>query len=162
MLPQGSLIDLKMDAEKSATISASPSTSEMKASLYMGLAQRQMGWKPGRNALPVSFEAAAEDQLVNQMSYVDTKCELPITTRSTFLMVFSPDGRLVASTHGDHCVYVCEMTTGACIRTLAGHPRTPWCLAFHPTSSQLLASGCLGGQVRVWDLSVSIGVSSSI
>lgn len=39
---------------------------------------------------------------------------------------------------------------------MTGHPRTPWCIAFHPTSNDILASGCLGGQVRVWDLSVSI------
>lgn len=62
---------------------------------------------------------------------------------------------MVASTHGNHNVYVTEITTGRNIRTLSGHPRTPWCIAFHPSSSQILASGCLGGQVRVWDLSVS-------
>lgn len=33
-----------------------------------------------------------------------------------------------------------------------GHPRTPWCLAFHPSLTNILASGCLAGQVRVWDL----------
>lgn len=30
--------------------------------------------------------------------------------------------------------------------------RTPWCLAFHPSHVGLLASGCLGGHVRIWDL----------
>lgn len=64
---------------------------------------------------------------------------------------------MVASTHGNHNVYITEITTGKNIRTLSGHPRTPWCIAFHPSSSQILASGCLGGQVRVWDLSVSTG-----
>jgi len=63
---------------------------------------------------------------------------------------------MVASTHGNHNVYITEITTGKNIRILSGHPRTPWCIAFHPSSSQILASGCLGGQVRVWDLSVSI------
>jgi len=63
---------------------------------------------------------------------------------------------MVASTHGNHSVYITDVTTGKHIRTLSGHPRTPWCIAFHPSSSQILASGCLGGQVRVWDLSVSI------
>jgi len=63
---------------------------------------------------------------------------------------------MVASTHGNHNVYITEITTGKNIRILSGHPRTPWCIAFHPSSSQILASGCLGGQVRVWDLSVSV------
>lgn len=69
-------------------------------------------------------------------------------TRSTFLMVFSPDKKLMASTHGDHNVYVTEVKTGKCVQILKGHPRTPWCVAFHPSHSGLIASGCLGGQVR--------------
>ncbi|KAJ9589882.1 hypothetical protein L9F63_017000, partial [Diploptera punctata] len=79
-------------------------------------------------------------------------CELPDVSRSTFLMVFSPDGTKVASTHGNHNVYVTDLNTGKNVNTLSGHPRTPWCIAFHPSSNQILASGCLGGQVRVWDL----------
>ncbi|PSN35645.1 hypothetical protein C0J52_22041 [Blattella germanica] len=58
----------------------------------------------------------------------------------------------VASTHGNHNVYVTDLNTGKNVNTLSGHPRTPWCIAFHPSSNQILASGCLGGQVRVWDL----------
>nr|CAD7455842.1 unnamed protein product [Timema tahoe] len=58
----------------------------------------------------------------------------------------------VASTHGNHNVYVTDLKTGKNLNTLSGHPRTPWCIAFHPTSNQILATGCLGGQVRVWDL----------
>lgn len=55
--------------------------------------------------------------------------------------------KLVASTHGDHNIYITELSSGKLINTLRGHPRTPWCIAFHPTSSEVLASGCLGGQV---------------
>ena len=64
----------------------------------------------------------------------------------------------IASTHGDHNIYVTEVSSGALLNTLRGHPRSPWCVAFHPTNSQLIASGCLGGQVRVWDLHVSYTV----
>lgn len=62
----------------------------------------------------------------------------------------------VASSHGDHNINVTDLRTSKCISTLTGHPRTPWCIAFHPHRNDILASGCLGGQVRVWDLSVSI------
>jgi WD40 repeat protein len=72
--------------------------------------------------------------------------------RSTFLMVFSPDRTMMASTHGDHNIYVTEVKTGRCLQTLKGHPRTPWCIEFHPAHAGIIASGCLGGQVRVWDL----------
>ena len=61
----------------------------------------------------------------------------------------------MASTHGDHSINVTCVRTGKHIRHLEGHPRTPWCIAFHPTSPDILASGCLAGQVRVWDLHVS-------
>jgi len=60
----------------------------------------------------------------------------------------------VASTHGDHSIQVTDLASGKLVRTLTGHPRTPWSLAFHPSSSHILASGCLGGQVRIWDLYV--------
>ena len=73
-------------------------------------------------------------------------------TKSTFLVVFSPDRELMASTHGDHNIYVTRTSNGKCLHTLKGHPRLPWCVAFHPTHKGLLASGCLDGHVRVWDL----------
>lgn len=79
---------------------------------------------------------------------------MPGTPRSTFLMVFSPDGTKVASTHGNHNIYITDLRNGKNVRTLVGHPRTPWCIAFHPICNELVASGCLGGQVRIWDLSV--------
>ena len=60
----------------------------------------------------------------------------------------------MASSHGDHTVRIVDCKTGRCLKTLRGHPRTPWCVAFHPSSDELLASGCLGGQVRVWNLKV--------
>ena len=62
----------------------------------------------------------------------------------------------MASSHGDHTVRVVDCKTFKCVRTLKGHPRTPWCITFHPSSDQLLASGCLGGQVRVWNLEVNL------
>ncbi|CAH0725953.1 unnamed protein product, partial [Brenthis ino] len=98
------------------------------------------------------LENAAEDILVQKPLKIRC-CDLPGYPRSTFLMVFSPDGTKVASTHGNHNVYVSELASGKHVRILKGHPRTPWCIAFHPSHPQLIGSGCLGGQVRVWDIS---------
>ncbi|XP_069354190.1 serine-rich adhesin for platelets-like isoform X2 [Maniola hyperantus] len=98
------------------------------------------------------LENVAEDILVQKQLKIRC-CELPGYPRSTFLMVFSPDGTKVASTHGNHNVYVSELASGKHVRILKGHPRTPWCIAFHPSHPQLIGSGCLGGQVRVWDIS---------
>ncbi|CAH2066988.1 unnamed protein product, partial [Iphiclides podalirius] len=98
------------------------------------------------------LENAAEDILVQKPLKIRC-CDLPGSPRSTFLMVFSPDGTKVASTHGNHNIYVSELASGKHVRILKGHPRTPWCIAFHPSHPQLIGSGCLGGQVRVWDIS---------
>ncbi|XP_045510840.1 activating molecule in BECN1-regulated autophagy protein 1-like [Colias croceus] len=98
------------------------------------------------------LENVAEDILVQKPLKIRC-CDLPGYPRSTFLMVFSPDGTKVASTHGNHNVYVSELASGKHVRILKGHPRTPWCIAFHPSHPQLIGSGCLGGQVRVWDIS---------
>jgi len=62
--------------------------------------------------------------------------------------------RQIASTHGDHTIRITSVQTGKCTHVLEGHPRTPWCIAFHPSSSNILASGCLAGEVRIWDLKV--------
>ncbi|KAL7489784.1 hypothetical protein ACHAW6_015505 [Cyclotella cf. meneghiniana] len=70
---------------------------------------------------------------------------------STISIAFSADGRTLASTHGDHTVKITCAHTGILIRTLEGHPRTPWTVKYHPTNHRIVASGCLGFQVRVWD-----------
>jgi len=80
---------------------------------------------------------------------------------STISIAFSPDGRTVASTHGDHTVKITCCNTGALIRNLEGHPRTPWTVKYHPTKPNLVASGCLGFQVRVWDWNYGNNSSSS-
>ncbi|CAN7997454.1 unnamed protein product [Ixodes hexagonus] len=112
---------------------------------------REQGQGPRRPTHTLRFDKMAEDRAA-YYELEETACKLPASVRSTFLMAFSPDCTKVASTHGDHRIHVCEVSTGKLAHTLEGHPRTPWCLAFHPTSNHILASGCLAGQVRVWDL----------
>ena len=70
---------------------------------------------------------------------------------STISLSFSPDGRTLASTHGDHTVKITCVHSGKLLRTLEGHPRTPWTVKYHPSNSRIVASGCLGYQVRIWD-----------
>lgn len=98
-----------------------------------------------------ALESAAEMNLVEK-KHQELEYDLPGYPKATFLMVFSPDGTKIASAHGNHSVYITDVATRKNIKILSGHPRTPWCIAFHPSSNYILASGCLGGQVRVWDL----------
>lgn len=66
--------------------------------------------------------------------------------------------RRMATLHGDHTIRIVDVATGHNLQTLVGHPRSPWTVEFHKSHPNILASGCLGGQVRIWDLSVSIDV----
>ncbi|XP_044750242.1 uncharacterized protein LOC123310695 isoform X2 [Coccinella septempunctata] len=122
-------------------------------SLLKNLEERSLGCIKKNVSSKEYRELIAEELLVAKTEYDELRCEMPGMPRSTFLMVFSPDGTKVASTHGNHNIHITDIRSGKNLKTLVGHPRTPWCIAFHPTSNQIVASGCLGGQVRIWDLS---------
>jgi WD domain, G-beta repeat len=84
---------------------------------------------------------------------LDTEGHLPASSRavSTISIAFCPDGSTMASTHGDHTVKITCCSTGRLLRSLEGHPRTPWTVKYHPSDPHRLASGCLGHQVRLWN-----------
>eukprot|EP00887_Chlorella_sp_A99_P001076 scaffold14.g1076.t1 len=71
--------------------------------------------------------------------------------RSTIALSYNSDGTLLASTHGDHTVKLMCCQTNTLVRTLSGHRRTPWVVRFHPRKPNLLASGSLDHEVRLWD-----------
>lgn len=75
----------------------------------------------------------------------------PSRVKSTISLAFSRDGRHLASTHGDHTVKVTSCSDGHLVANLVGHPRTPWTVKWHP-NKMIVASGCLGFQVRVWNV----------
>ena len=74
---------------------------------------------------------------------------------STISVAFSPDAKTMASTHGDHSVKITTCGSGHLLETLIGHPRTPWTVKYHPDDPCILASGCLGHQVRLWNWTTS-------
>ncbi|KAI3459590.1 hypothetical protein Pfo_016253 [Paulownia fortunei] len=78
-------------------------------------------------------------------------CPLQPPPRSTIAAAFSPDGKTLASTHGDHTVKIIDCQTGKCLKVLSGHRRTPWVVRFHPLYPEVLASGSLDHEVRLWD-----------
>ena len=100
----------------------------------------------------VSYHSA----FLNHLGGDDALDELgnrPASSRavSTISVAFSPDGQTMASTHGDHTVKISCCTTGRLLQSLEGHPRTPWTVKYHPIDAHIVASGCLGHQVRVWN-----------
>jgi activator-of-BECN1-regulated-autophagy protein 1 len=87
-------------------------------------------------------------------------CPLLPAPRSTIAAAFSPDGKVLASTHGDHTVKIIDCETGRCLKVLIGHMRTPWVVRFHPLHPQILASGSLDQEVRLWDANTSECITS--
>ncbi|KAL6503537.1 hypothetical protein OROGR_025460 [Orobanche gracilis] len=89
---------------------------------------------------------------VESLQHLSAKyCPLQPSPRSTIAAAFSPDGKTLASTHGDHTAKIIDCRTGKCLKVLSGHRRTPWVIRFHPLYPEVLASGSLDNEVRLWD-----------
>ncbi|KAB2599902.1 hypothetical protein D8674_010173 [Pyrus ussuriensis x Pyrus communis] len=115
--------------------------------------------KSNSDSVGQKFEAA-RDVRHSLISWVEAEslqhlsakyCPLVPPPRSTIAAAFSPDGRTLASTHGDHTVKIIDCQTGICLKVLSGHRRTPWVVRFHPLFPDILASGSLDHEVRLWD-----------
>ncbi|XP_062223496.1 uncharacterized protein LOC133922266 isoform X2 [Phragmites australis] len=100
----------------------------------------------------------AESQSLHRWS--GKYCPLLPPPRSTIAAAFSPDGKTLASTHGDHTVKIIDCHTGKCLKVLSGHRRTPWVVRYHPLHSDILASGSLDHEVRLWDANTSDCIGS--
>lgn len=105
--------------------------------------------KKGKHSKRTLLEFS-EDKFIESQKSVPTK--LPSGTRSTYAISFSSCGNFVATSTGDHFVHILKTNTGEHVKTLAGHPRTCWSVVFHPNNSNLIASGDLSGEVRIWGL----------
>lgn len=75
---------------------------------------------------------------------------------STISIALAPDGKTFASTHGDHTIKVFDAISHKLLRVFFGHPRTPWTVKYNPQDPDIIVSGCLGQEVRVWSISQGI------
>ncbi len=67
-------------------------------------------------------------------------------------VVFSPDGKLVASASDDKTVRLWDSSTGATLQTLEGHSNSVNAVVFSP-DGKLVASASHDNTVRLWDSS---------
>jgi WD40 repeat protein len=73
-------------------------------------------------------------------------------TASIQWLVFSPDGRRLASASSDHTVRIWDAATGTELATLRGHADAVMRLAFNPDGRHL-ASSSSDRTVKIWDTS---------
>src|SRR5262249_45397788 len=66
-------------------------------------------------------------------------------------MVFSPDGRLLATGWADRRVRVWDVSSGHLSAALPGHTQAVACIAFSP-DGRMLASAGFDNTLRFWDL----------
>lgn len=108
----------------------------------------------------VLLNDSLEDSFCNNNILSPTVPSLsPETVLSTIAIAVSPDGSTFASTHGDHTVKIFFYNSGVVFRVFKGHPRTPWTVKYHPIDSNVVASGCLGHEVRIWDIARGVCVN---
>ncbi|KAM7457656.1 hypothetical protein BLSTO_01577 [Blastocystis sp. subtype 1] len=98
------------------------------------------------------LEYAAESVLFQNIKSKSKPYSFNEEGDSIICIAYRSDGRFIASTHSDHSVRITNVLTGNTVASLYGHLRTPWTVKWHPTKPNILASGCLGSKLIVWDI----------
>ena len=124
------------------------------AALTQLLKRRELqGRKNARTSRRELAEKVEEEFIFNSAGSIPF--DMPLVAESvlsTIAISLSPNGETFATTHGDHTVKIFRVHTGTLLNVFTGHPRTPWTVKYHPVNSNIVASGCLGYEVRVWDI----------
>ncbi|XP_051127767.1 uncharacterized protein LOC127249141 isoform X3 [Andrographis paniculata] len=89
-------------------------------------------------------------------------CQIEPQPKATLAIDFSPDGKMLASTHSDFSVRIFDCQTGRCLKVLTGHKSVSWTVKFHPIDPKVLASGSLDSVVHLWHANTTTPVRSYI
>ena len=144
-------------AEK-AEQAAEEKTEELRQTLYVNSIQladakhRQGDTKAVRTLLESCPNDLREWEW-NHLNYIADQARLVLRGASNAEVhpVFSPDGKLIASSGWGKSVKIWNATGGSELMDLTGHEDDVWCVAFSP-DGQRLASGSADKTVKVWDV----------
>jgi WD40 repeat protein len=76
-----------------------------------------------------------------------------IQTPNIRMLVFSPDGNLIAAAGGDHTAMIWDAASGNLLRVLEGHSDDVMCAVFLPDGKRILTLGGGNDQtVRLWEV----------
>jgi WD40 repeat protein len=95
--------------------------------------------------LPEAPKSTPEDDLLGQKRPAP-----PASQKWVRLLVFSPDGKVLATAGADSTVKLWNMENGQWIRTIAGHQGAVTSLVFTP-DSRALATGSLDKNIKLWN-----------
>lgn len=66
-------------------------------------------------------------------------------------VAISPDGRTIAATSLDRCIYIWDAHTGSLLEKYIGHTDSVYAVAFSPDGKSIV-SGALDNTLKLWDL----------
>eukprot|EP01135_Chromosphaera_perkinsii_P001795 Nk52_evm64s210 gene=Nk52_evmTU64s210 len=107
----------------------------------------------GRELGIICGNRAAKDALIADLIKICDEQSEPLDREdcTTICMDFNCSGQLLASGHSNRHVKIWNVHSKKLLSTLHLHGRTVWSVKFHPTKEFIAASGCLAGQLKVFN-----------
>jgi WD40 repeat protein len=116
---------------------------------------RSIAFSPNGRTVAIggwTVEYVGSIELWNLDSDEDDVCiSLEGHTSSIWEVVFSPDGKFLASASSDYTIKLWDVSNNSCIRTLSGHTDNVFSISFSP-DGHFLASGSEDETIRFWSV----------